>query len=291
MLSDVPPRVLADLCRTHGRELLLEQGRCRSLLADLCGGYRTEVYLLDCIARERLIAPVLSFGMPVDFAVSQLASQIVQVLRIDPNTARWAAEAWAAAMDWAGDAKVSKKKTFVKSDTAAPADSHAQRVLIQGILRAFRGMLGEVGIGPNLDKVLCESVSGVDHAPGRSGDDAKPWGTVRFLAFTRRSTGLVITDSAIHFLNPTASNGIHSGTWALSRLQEVGAHRSGMQEISLSDSDDRMSLEATGVPVATMLLFLDLIREVVGPFLTDYVLPDPSPSAKPTPASRRRAKK
>jgi len=260
---------------------LLEQGRCRSLLADCCGTYRTEVYLLDCVARERLVSPVLTVGTPLDFAVSQLSSQIVQKLCIDPESARWAAEAWATALDWAGTAKESGKKAVGSSEKTTPV---AQRVLIQGILRAFRGTLGEVGFGAESDKTLCESVFG-DRG---GGDENGLLGTVRFLSFTRRPIGLVITDDAIHFMNPTASTNSHSGEWSLRRLQEVGASRSGMQEVSLAASDDRMSLEGTGIPVATMLLFLDLIREVVGPFLNDYALPNRSPSAKPKPTPRRR---
>lgn len=294
MLSDVPPRALADLCRSHGREQLLEQGRCRALLADVCGSYRREVFLLDCVARERLVQPALAVGMPVEFAVSQLANQIVQELRIDPDSARWAAEAWAAAMGWTSEGSV-------PGAPGAPADGdasggtceagHPQRLLVEGVLRAFRGALGDVGIGTHADKTLIEAVSDGRKGTGKGWDATEAWATVRFLAFTRQPRGMVFTDRAIHFLNPAAVDGQKSGSWSFARLQEVGAQRQGLHEICLAAADDRMSLEATGIPCRTMLLFLDLIREVVGPFLSDHDLPEPTPPPTEKPTPKRRAKR
>lgn len=293
MLSDVPPRVLADLARSLGREQLLEQGRCRALLADVCGGYRTEVFLLDCVARERLVNPVLPIGMPVDFALNQLANQIVQELRIDAESAQWAAEAWAAAMEWAserGGARSAPHRAKDEVADDAPAGSQPPRVLIEGILRAFRGALGDVGVGTNAEQSLIEAVF-ARRAGARENDPAAAWATVRFLSFTRQPRGLVFTDEAVHFLNPAAAEGQKAGSWSFARLQEVGARRQGLQLICLAAGDDRMNLEGTGIPVSTMLLFLDLIREVVGPFLVDHALPAPLPLPGEKPAPRKRAKR
>jgi hypothetical protein len=293
MLSDVPPRVLAELARSLGREQLLEQGRCRALLADVCGGYRTEVFLLDCVARERLVNPVLSVGMPVEFAVKQLANQIAQELRIDPESAQWAAEAWAMAMEWASEGGAARGASHSAKDGGA-GDAHAggqpPRVLIEGILRAFRGALGDVGIGANAEKSLIEAAF-ARRGGRRESDPAAAWATVRFLSFTRQPRGLVFTDEAVHFLNPAAADGQKSGSWSFARLQEVGARRQGLQVICLAAADDRMNLEGTGIPVSTMLLFLDLVREVVGPFLIDHALPEPSPPPVEKPAPRKRAKR
>ena len=294
MLSDVPPRVLADLARSHGREQILEQGRCRAILADVCGGYRTEVFLLDCVARERLVNPVLPIGMPVEFAVSQLASQIAQALRVDAEAARWAAEAWATAMEWTSEGHAIGKTLppdNKKTAGGTSAAGHTQRVLVEGILRAFRGALGDVGLGTNADKTLIDAVVGVGEGNDRDRGSAEPWATVRFLTFTRQPRGLVFTDQALHFVNPAASADRRAGSWTFARLQEVGARRQGLQEICLTNGDDRMSLEATGIPVSTMLLFLDLLREVVGPFLADHALPEPSPAPAVSPAPRKRAKR
>jgi hypothetical protein len=294
MLSDVPPRVLADLCRTHGREHLLEQGRCRAMLADVCGGYRTEVFILDCVARERLVKAVLSAGMPVEFAVSQLASQVVQELRMDPEAARWAADAWATAMEWASEKRVpGKAKPRASGDASGEACSavRAQRILIEGILRSFGGALGDVAIGLNVDRTLAGAVLSPRGAAQKSSDTAEAWATVRFLTFTRQPRGLVFTDDAVHFLNPAAKADRQFGSWTFARLQEVNARRQGLQEICLDAGDDRMSLVATGIPVSTMILFLDLVREVVGPFLVDHELPGPLAARGDKPSRGRRAKR
>jgi hypothetical protein len=294
MLSDVPPRVLADLCRTLGRERLLEQGRCRALLADVCGGYRREVFLLDCVARERLVNPVLSVGMPVEFAVNQLASRIVQELSVDSEAARWAAAAWAAAMGWTSEGHVAPKATDrAGADGSEAGDGKAQasRVLIEGILRAFRGALGDVGIEQNADTTLIEAVFAAQESGRKARSAADAWATVRFLTFTRQPRGLVFTDDAVNFLNPAATVGHQCGSWSLARLQEAGPRRQGLQEICLSAGDDRMNLEATGIPVSTMLLFLDLVREVVGPFLADHALPTSAPSPRVSPNPRKRARR
>ena len=295
MLSDVPPRVLADLCRAHGRDYLLEQGRCRAMLADVCGGYHTEVFLLDCVARERLVKAVLSVGMPVEFAVSQLASQIAQALRVDAEAARWAAEAWATAMEWTSEGRhlagKPKPRTSEHGSGGTSTTGLTHRILIQGILRAFRGALGDVGIGSNADRTLAVAVLAPRGAHEKGTDSAEAWATVRFLTFTRQPRGLVFTDDAVHFLNPAAAADRQRGSWSFSRLQEVGARRQGLQEVCLAAADDRMSLEATGIPVSTMILFLDLVREVVGPFLVDHRFPEPSPSPAESPAPRKRAKR
>ena len=294
MLSDVPPRVLAELCRAHGREHLLEQGRCRAMLADVCGGYHTEVFLLDCVVRERLVKAVLSVGMPVEFAVSQLASQIGQALRVDPEAARWAAEAWATAMEWTSEGHAIGKTLPKDNKNLAGgtcAAGHTQRILVEGIVRAFRGALGDVGLGTNADKTLIDAVFGVGEGNDRDRGSAEPWATVKFLTFTRQARGLVFTDQALHFVNPAAAADRRSGSWTFARLQEVGARRQGLQEIGLADGDDRMSLEGTGISVSTMLLFLDLLREVVGPFLVDRALPEPLPRPGEKPAPRKRAKR
>lgn len=295
MLSDVPPRVLADLARSLGREQLLEQGRCRALLADVCGGYRTEVFLLDCVARERLVNPVLPIGMPVEFAVSQLASQIAQALRVDAEAARWAAEAWAAAMEWTSEGRhlagKTKPRKGERGSGGTSTTGHTHRILIEGILRAFRGALGDVGVGTNVDKTLAEAVFAPRGTQEQGMDSSEAWATVRYLTFTRQPRGLVFTDDAVHFLNPGAAADRQRGSWSFSRLQEVGARRQGLQEVCLAAADDRMSLEATGIPVSTMILFLDLVREVVGPFLCDHALSEPSPPPGETPAPRKRAKR
>jgi hypothetical protein len=264
------------------------------MLADVCGGYRTEVFLLDCVARERLVKTVLSVGMPVDFAVSQLASQIAQELRVDVEAARWAAEAWASAMEWTSEGHGRGKTSPLSGDKTAGgtcSTGHTQRLLVEGIVRAFRGAIGDVGLGTNADKTLIDAVFGVGEGNDRDRGSAEPWATVKFLTFTRQARGLVFTDQALHFVNPAASADRRSGSWTFARLQEVGARRQGLQEICLASGDDRMSLEATGIPVSTMLLFLDLLREVVGPFLADHSLPEPSPTPGEKPAPRRRAKR
>jgi hypothetical protein len=264
------------------------------MLADVCGGYHTEVFLLDCIARERLVKTVLSVGMPVEFAVSQLASQIAQELRVDAEAARWAAEAWASAMEWTSEGHGLGTTSPLSGDKTAGgtcSTGHTQRLLVEGILRAFRGALGDVEIGAHADKTLVEAVSGGRKGAAKGWDTTEAWATVRFLSFTRKPRGLVITDHAIHFLNPAAADGRNSGSWSFARIQEVGARRQGLQEICLAAADDRMSLEATGIASSTMLLFLDLIREVVGPFLADHDLPEPSSPPGEKPAPRRRAKR
>ena len=160
-----------------------------------------------------------------------------------------------------------------------------------GILRSFCGALGDVGIGPNADKTLIGAVLASSGPDEKGRDTAEAWATVRFLTFTRQPRGLVFTDDAVHFLNPAATADRQCGSWTFARLQEVGARRQGLQEICLAAADDRMSLEATGIPVSTMILFLDLVREVVGPFLVDNALAEPLPSHGEKPPPGKRAKR
>jgi hypothetical protein len=142
-----------------------------------------------------------------------------------------------------------------------------------------------------VDKTLIRAVLTPQGADENEGGTAEAWATVRFLTFTRQPRGLVFTDDAVHFLNPAAAADRQCGSWTFARLQEVGARRLGLQEICLAAADDRMSLEATGIPVRTIILFLDLLREVVGPFLVDNALAEPQPSRGEKPPIGRRAKR
>lgn len=206
--------------------------------------------------------------MPIEFAVGQLASQIVHSLRVDAESARWAAEAWAMAMDWSGYSKQSGTQHGDRFVGDAPGLSSAE-LLVGGVLRAFRGSLGAVGTGTDVDLGLCKLVAQSDVIRETFGDDVATWATVRFLAFTRRPAGLVVTNRFIFFLNHCNADSGGANAWSLTALQEASAYRSGLHEISLAGAGSRMNLEGTGIAVSAMLLFLDLIREVVGPFLED----------------------
>ncbi len=94
-----PRRTLRQLLTDYGPALLDEPARLDALLADLCGPYHRERFLLVHALRARI--PAGLFAQPQDGAVHgrRLAQRLQERYDFSAEAAQWAVESWALALN------------------------------------------------------------------------------------------------------------------------------------------------------------------------------------------------
>ena len=127
-LSDVPVEVLCRLLREQGPGLFRAGGRCGAILADMCGAYRQEVFILDCVIRKGLFAAKPQAGIPLEEARDKFAQQISDQLRFDTEAARWAASAWASLYEVSLTSQAANNETRARSSCASSGLHTAQSI-------------------------------------------------------------------------------------------------------------------------------------------------------------------
>lgn len=95
MLNDAPRRVLRDIVRQYGRDVLHDPRRCRALLLDLCGEYRAEVNLLEISLREEVVRQyvVAASHAPRALVIARLVQHLRDAYYLPEEAARWAVTA------------------------------------------------------------------------------------------------------------------------------------------------------------------------------------------------------
>jgi len=96
-----PPRTLKRLIKQYGPELVDDPRRTESLLNDLCGQHRREIFVLVNAQKQRVPAELLAAPawMPRQATWARLSRQLQEKLAITEDAANWAVAAWAGALD------------------------------------------------------------------------------------------------------------------------------------------------------------------------------------------------
>ena len=94
-MHTLPRRVLRQLIADYGKTLLSEPARVDALLADLCGPYHCERFLLIHALRERVSVP----NWPVVLWLGSCAQRLRKRYCFSAEAAAWAVESWSFALD------------------------------------------------------------------------------------------------------------------------------------------------------------------------------------------------
>lgn len=96
-----PPRILKRLIKQYGPDLVNDPRRTESLLNDLCGRHRREIFVLVNAQKQRVPAELLAAPtwMPRQATWARLSRQLQEKLAITEDAADWAVAAWADALD------------------------------------------------------------------------------------------------------------------------------------------------------------------------------------------------
>jgi len=287
-LSDVPVEVLCRLLREQGPGLLRAGGRCGAILADMCGAYRQEVFILDSVIRKGLFAAKPQAGIPLDAARYKFAQQISDQLRFDTEAARWAASAWASLYEVSLISQAANNEPRARSSCASGGLHTAQSIgamqqVIAGVVRAFRNDLGEVHCLDNLHQGLVATVA---RESSPASDDILI-ATILVPSFSSVDRGLVLTERMIHFVNLNSDGQPLLVSWPFRELQASALHKPRLGCVSLGAAFGVVDLAGTGVQTRTLLTFLAVIREVIAPFIDAMPATNPpKPPAKPTRRAR-----
>lgn len=285
-LSDVPVEVLCRLRREQGPDLLRGGERCGAMLADLCGAYRREVFVLDSVVRKGLFAAKPQAGIPLDVAIDKLTQQISAQLRFDTDAARWAASAWASLYDpvhtnQAANNPTRSRSSSTSGETPIAQSQDALHQMIAGAVRAFHNDLGEVRCFDNLHEGLLSTVARESSPASEDVSIA----TIRVPSFSRVERGVVLTDLMIHFVN-LSSDGQHALiSWPFHALQTAVLHKPQLGGFSLGAASGVVALTGTGLQPRVLGMFLGVLREVIAPFRDKLTATIPRETAAKT--SRR----
>lgn len=96
-----PPRTLKRLIKQYGPELVGDPRRTESLLNDLCGQHRREIFVLVNAQKQRVPAELLAAPawMPHQATWARLSRRLQDKLALTEDAADWAVAAWAGALD------------------------------------------------------------------------------------------------------------------------------------------------------------------------------------------------
>ena len=89
-----PRRVLGQLIADHGPSLLDEPARVDAFLADHCGPYHCERFLLVHALRERIAVP----NWPVSLWLGSCTQRMQKRYCFSAEAAAWAVESWSLAL-------------------------------------------------------------------------------------------------------------------------------------------------------------------------------------------------
>jgi hypothetical protein len=105
--DETPAEELKALVRRFGTGLGSEPSRVGGLLRDVCGQYRMEISLIVAAAAEGIPAALLSGSRPTSGSqVGALARRLEANRGLSETNARWAVQAWSAALVPAGEEAV-----------------------------------------------------------------------------------------------------------------------------------------------------------------------------------------
>lgn len=267
-LNDIPVRVLGSLYKQLGDALWRDKLLCRAQLADSCGMFPTELFVLTSVVREGLIAPLAAMPLAPHARVAALAQRIHNQLGFRNDVSTWAADAWARALGWQtprstkADRRFSRSSPQLGTEVSRPTipghsatDSTCSVSLLRSVLHAFRGTVDGL--------VVCPHVGvDIDNAPIASPCDAIV-GFTHIRGFVSAKTTLGFCAYGIHFV------GLGDGTSAQAHLfvpymslQSASARVATPTTIELGPAR-RVSLAGTTLRAKDLALLLNTVREVV----------------------------
>jgi hypothetical protein len=99
-LSDEPRRVLVEIVRQRGQEILDEPRRLEGLLRDYCPARRREIVALVAAHKEHGFKDLMTLKkqIPAQVLISRLTSQLQDHVGLTADLAYWAVESWALAL-------------------------------------------------------------------------------------------------------------------------------------------------------------------------------------------------
>ncbi len=100
-MSDALRQELCRLVAHFGLNIINNPKRCKAYLLDCCGKHRREIYALIAAQEEQIPARLLSApkSIPQAAVIAQFTAHLVDSRPLDPAIARWAIEAWSAALE------------------------------------------------------------------------------------------------------------------------------------------------------------------------------------------------
>jgi hypothetical protein len=265
-LSDIPSKVLEELYRQHGNVLLNDKLLCRALLADQCGAFGTEIFVLASVLREGLLSASAALPLPGQARLDDLAQRIEKQLGFRADVARWAAVAWATALGWqrrsvsdrassqrsgqASNATVSLKHSSQAREKSVDA-SRAQ--LIRGVLLAFRTVIERIdfpsALGSSAFAPPCDATVGI----------------VRFSTFGVVQPVVSFCELGVH-LSGIECAGRSDGSpvfMPFEDLQPSSARVVSMHSVCFGTPSLQLNLRGVAVRPRDFALLLNNMREVV----------------------------
>lgn len=99
-MDDRPRQTLREIIARYGPSIYEDPRRCRALLLDLAGEYRTEVFVLVSALEEGVVTELRARqpGVPLGLLLGRLVRRLEGNRAMDEEAARWAVESWAFAL-------------------------------------------------------------------------------------------------------------------------------------------------------------------------------------------------
>ena len=267
-LNDIPARALATLYEHVGDALLHDKLLCRAQLADSCGTFPTEVFVLSSVVREGLLMPLAAMSHAPHVRATALAQRIQQQLGFRSDVATWAADAWALALGWKntgtprsarrGRSRANQNEVGISHPTvhSHPAESKPCSVsLLRSVLHAFRGTVDGL--------LVCPQVGlGVDNQPISMPCNALV-GIITVHGFVPTQRTLGFCEYGIHVVGfkDTATTSPNQFI-PYTTLQSSPARVIKRLAVGMGD-EARVELGGTTLRAKDLALLLNTVREVV----------------------------
>ncbi|MBN1488061.1 MAG: hypothetical protein JW981_10495 [Anaerolineae bacterium] len=99
-MHNLPRQKLQEIVRQYGDEVISNTRKCRALLLDLCGPYKSEVFVLTIAQEEQIPEDLYQApkNIPYQMLMAQLVKRLMHNRAINKEAAQWAVESWALAL-------------------------------------------------------------------------------------------------------------------------------------------------------------------------------------------------
>ena len=135
-MNSRPQRTLRRLLKEYGQDLLDNPARVDALLADHCGEYRAERFVLVCALRERVS---VANGSP-EYWLKSCSQRLQSRYCLSAEAAQWATKSWSSAL------RITRRNPFAfRGRRDIPSDLHAE--LSESPIRTLSRLLTEHGVG------------------------------------------------------------------------------------------------------------------------------------------------
>jgi len=100
-MKDLPRTILKDLVHRYGTSLAQDPFRCEALLRDTCGTCSREIFVIVSAVRQHVPIDLLAprHNLPLSLMKGFMMKRLQDELGLSDESARWAVETWAEALD------------------------------------------------------------------------------------------------------------------------------------------------------------------------------------------------